>query len=108
MVYRGEGTIAGDEEDGTRIEERIVIAPADPASVGMSAVRSTDREASWPRGAIARGVEISIGHLRRGWRGEALDIGALRGTVDAGDQRTRGRLWLKSEQADRYVDLRRD
>lgn len=31
--------------------------------------------------------------------------GALR---DAGGQRIRGRLWLKSEQADRYVDLRRD
>ena len=109
VVYRGEGTIAGEAEDGTRIEERIVIAPADPASVGRrSAVRPTDRAASWPRGAIVRRVEIPIGIYAAVGEGEALDIGALRGTVDTGDQRIRGRLWLKSEQADRYIDLRRD
>lgn len=70
---------------------------------------------SWPksarpwttRHAQAR-WEIRIGIYPAVGEGEALGIGALRGTVDAGDQRIRGRLWLKSEQTDRDVDLRRD
>lgn len=39
--------------------------------------------------------------------GEPIDGGALRGTVDPDDQHIRGKLWINSEQGERFIDLRR-
>jgi len=107
VFYRGEGKVVGEQEDDQQ-DEPVVAAVDNAASPGSrAAARAADKPASWPRGATVRRVEIAMYIYAAGQAGEAIDRGALRGRVDVDDQRIRGRLWLNSEQAERYVDLRR-
>ena len=53
-----------------------------------------------------RRVLLSV-HVDPPAGGEPIDTGALRGTIDPDGKRIRARLWLKSEQGERVVDLRR-
>jgi hypothetical protein len=54
-----------------------------------------------------RRVLLSV-HVDAPERGEPIDTGALRGTIDPDGKRIRARLWLNSEQGERVVDLRRE
>ena len=54
-----------------------------------------------------RRVLLSV-HVDPPEGGAPIDTGALRGTIDPDGNRIRARLWLKSEQGERVVDLRRE
>ena len=99
VFYRGEGKIVADDD------EAIAEAGVETAS-GPARARKPD-PARQTRPVTVRRVVIAIHIATPGSDGETIDEGALRGIVDAEEQRIHGRLWLNSEQAERVVDLRR-
>ena len=100
VFYRGEGKIVSDDDD-----EAVAGAGTESAS-GPSRPRKPEPPRQ-TRPVTVRRVVIAIHIATPGSDGETIDEGALRGIVDAEDQRIHGRLWLNSEQAERVVDLRR-
>lgn len=100
VFYRGEGKIVGEDDDETGAEAGTESASGPPRARKPDPGRPS-------RPVTVRRVVIAIHIATPGSDSETLDEGALRGIVDAEDQRIHGRLWLNSEQAERVVDLRR-
>ena len=125
IFYRGEGKIIRDE-DGFVAGTPAPIAPPAPASASSGADDDTQEaaSASAPKGkskpklkpesqrlpplpVALRRVVIDVHIATPGSDGETIDEGVFRGIVDTDDQWIHGRLWLRSEQAERVMDLRR-
>lgn len=79
VFYRGEGVVQDE-----RAESAGPDAPAGP-----------------------RRIQLSV-HVDAPEGGDPIDTGILRGAIDPDGNRIRGRLWLKSERAERVIDLRRE
>ncbi len=79
VFYRGEGVIQGERDESAGPD-----APAGP-----------------------RRIQLAV-HVDAPEGGEPIDTGILRGAIDPDGNRIRCRLWLKSEGAERVVDLRRE
>ncbi len=98
VFYRGEGKVLGEDEE----DEDSEGEPASAAGGGAVADRAAPSARPLPTHRIAIAIQI----FAPGGR-QAIDGGALRGTVDPDAQRIHARLWLNSEQAERVVELRR-
>ena len=92
IFYRGEGKVLSDDE-------------ADDDS--SDAVSASARAPRSPSSVVARRIAVAIHIYPAGGESEAIDGGALRGTVDVDNQRIHARLWLNSEEAERVVELKR-
>ena len=66
-----------------------------------------DRDESADTPAGPRRIQLAV-RVDAPEGGDPIDTGALRGAIDPDGNRIRGRLWLKSERAERVVDLRRE
>ncbi len=64
-----------------------------------------DGEATAP--GAPRRIVVAVRIELVGSGSEPIDGGTLRGTVDPDDRHIRGKLWINSEQGERFVDLRR-
>ncbi|MEO8525460.1 MAG: toll/interleukin-1 receptor domain-containing protein [Caldimonas sp.] len=111
VFYRGEGKIVHDDDAfiGSR------AAPAAASDADSDGDRSGKVAATSPkkpglettRPVALRRVVVEVHIATPGTDSETIDEGLFRGIVDTDDQRIHGRLWLRSEQADRVMDLRR-
>ena len=125
IFYRGEGKIVRDE-DGFAARAPAPAAPLARASAPSDADDGAEEAASAPApkdktrpkprpeaqrlpplAVSMRRVVIDVHIATPGSNGETIDEGVFRGIVDTDDQWIHGRLWLKSEQAERVMDLRR-
>ncbi len=114
VFYRGEGKIVHDD-DGFSGSPAAPAAAAASGAVGdadaASEVASTQPKKRKPEPArpVAprRVVVVEVHIATPGSDSETIDEGVFRGIVDIDDQWIHGRLWLKSEQAERVMDLRR-
>lgn len=112
VFYRGEGKVVHD--DG------FFGSPAAPAAasasggsgdadgagkVGSTAPKKSGLESARP--VALRRVVVEVHIATAGADSETIDEGVFRGIVDTDDQRIHGRLRLRSEDAERVVDLRR-
>ena len=113
MFYRGEGKIVHDD-DGFSGKPAAPAAAASSGAVGdadaASEVASTPPKKRKPEPAppvALRRIVVEVHIATPGSDSETIDEGVFRGVVDIDDQWIHGRLWLKSEQAERVMDLRR-
>ena len=113
VFYRGEGKIVHDD-DGFSGSPAAPAAAAASGAVGdadaASEVASTPPKKRKPepaRPVALRRVVVEVNIATPGSDSETIDEGVFRGVVDIDDQWIHGRLWLKSEQAERVMDLRR-
>ena len=126
VFYRGQGKVIRDDE-GFTASAPAPVAPPAPASASSDADAGIEGPGSAPppgkQQAKAkpkfeaqrlpplpvslRRVVIDVRIATPGSDSEAIDEGVFHGIVDTDDQWIHGRLWLKSEQAERVMDLRR-
>ena len=122
VFYRGEGKVLRDDE-GYTPNATAPAAVAAPASAASDADDSAEEAASAPppkkkkkpelvrlppRPVSLRRVVVDVHIATPGSNSETIDEGVFRGIVDTDDQWIHGRLWLRSEQAERVMDLRRN
>lgn len=126
VFYRGEGKVVRDE-DGFAASAPAAVEPLAPAGASSEADNSAEEPPSSPPDkpkpkptpkfetqrlpplpVSLRRVVIDVHISTPGSDSEAIDEGVFRGIVDTEDQWIHGRLWLKSEQAERVMDLRRN
>lgn len=121
VLYRGEGKVIHDD-DGFAASVAAPVAPPALASTSFDAADSVEEPASAPPGkpkpkpeprrlppfpVALRRIVIDVHIATPGSDSEAIDEGVFHGIIDTDDQWIHGRIWLKSEQAERVMDLHR-
>ncbi len=125
VFYRGEGKVIRDD-DAFAASAPAPVAPPAPAPLSSDAADDGVEESASapppgrtkpkpkpeprrlpPLPVSLRRVVIDVHIATPGSDSEAIDEGVFRGIIDTDDQWIHGRLWLRSEQAERVMDLRR-
>ncbi len=121
IFYRGEGKVLRDDEGFAPNAAAPVAAPASAASDAEDGAEEAASAPSAPppkkkrpelvrlppRPVALRRVIVDVHIATPGSDSETIDEGVFRGIVDTDDRWIHGRLWLRSEQAERVMDLRR-
>ena len=121
VFYRGEGKVLRDDEgfDASVPAAAAVEPPASAASdaeeggAGNAASAPPPKKKPQPvrlppRPVALRRVVVDVHIATPGSDSGTIDEGVFRGIIDTDDQWIHGRLWLRSEQAERVMDLRRN